>query len=181
MPAARIDEAAEVALALHVQGELAALEKPHRAVVVLLVQLALPVAKLLEVSRLGRNVHMVRPVVALDAVIADQRLREIERFHGHVEQAPRVLAPDLGDQGLLTDGEAEDELPAAATRSPEADAVRLEQRDAVAAFGEMQGGGAARDACAHDRDVDAVLAGERRAGRARSLRSRGGVIGAGGR
>ena len=84
--------------------------------------------------RLGRDVHVVRPVVALDAVIANQRLREIERLHGHVEQAPRVLAPDLGDEGLLTDGQAENELPAAAARGPEADAVRLEQRDFVAAL-----------------------------------------------
>ena len=71
--------------------------------------------------RLGRDVHVVRPVVAVDAVIANQRLREVERLHRHVEQAPRILAADLGDERLLPGGEPENELPAAAARGAIAD------------------------------------------------------------
>ena len=129
--------------------------------------------------RLGRDVHVIRPVVALDAVIADQRARQLERLHGHVEQAPRIRAPDLGDEGLLSDGQAENELPTAAARGPIAHAVRLEQRDVIAALREMQGGRAARNACADDRDVDPALPRQRRTGRARRLGTRGGVIRAG--
>ena len=122
---------------------------------------------------------VVWAVIALDAVIADQRLREVERLHGHGEQAPRILAPDLGDEGLLTDGQAENELPTAAARGPEAYAVRLEHRDIIALLREMQGGGAARNACADDRDVDTAVSVERRSRRERRLGTRGGVIGAG--
>jgi hypothetical protein len=43
----------------------------------------------------------------------------------------------------------------------------------------MQGGRAARNACADDRDVDPALPGQRRPRRERSLGTRGGVIGAG--
>ena len=79
--------------------------------------------------RLGRDVHVVGPVVAVDAVLADQRLSEIERLDRQIEQAPRILAPDLGDEGLLADREAENRLPAAAARGAVADEVRLEHRD----------------------------------------------------
>jgi hypothetical protein len=44
---------------------------------------------------------------------------------------------------------------------------------------EMQGGRAARNACADDSDVDPALSGQRRPGRERGLGTRGGVIGAG--
>src|SRR5271168_4433241 len=89
--------------------------------------------------------HMVGAVVALDTVIANQRLSEIQRLDGKVEQAPCVIAANLPLEQLLTRGETENGLPPAASGCAVAREVCLEQRDPITAFCQMQRRRAAGD------------------------------------
>jgi hypothetical protein len=85
-------------------------------------------------ARFDGDVNMVGVVLAVDAVLGDQGLREVQRFDGQTEQAPRVVVADFGRQRLLSHGEAENGLPAAAARGAVTHGVRFEQGDAVAAL-----------------------------------------------
>ena len=85
-------------------------------------------------TRFDGDVNMVGVVLAVDAVLGDQGLREVQRFDGQIEQAARVGVADFGRQRLLSHGEAENGLPAAAARGAVTDGVRFEQGDAVAAL-----------------------------------------------
>ena len=70
-------------------------------------------------------------------------MRDCVRSSASTDMSNRRRAfsrPTWAIERLLADGQAEDELPAAAARGPEAYAMRLEQRDFVAALREMQGG-----------------------------------------
>ncbi len=180
MAAARIDEPAEIALAAHVGLQLLAIEQSRRCVVVVMVQLLDPLRQFPNMPRFGRDVNVIRTVVAIDAVVADQGLGQIERFDRQIEQAARIRGADLGRQRLLARRQAEDGLPAAAAGSAVADEARLEQRHPVAALGQVKRGRAAGNSSADDTDVGAPLAQQRFAARARHFRARGGVVGLGG-
>ena len=158
MAAARIDESAEIALAAHVGLQRLAIEQARRLVAVVMVQFMDPLRQFAKMPRFGRDVHVIRAVVAIDAVVADQGLGQIERFDRQIEQAARILGADLGGQRLLARRQAEDGLPAAAAGSAVADEARLEQRHPIAALGQVQRGRAAGYAAADDADVGAPFA-----------------------
>ena len=173
MAAARIDEPAEIALAAHVRLQFIAIQQLHRGVAVVFVQLAGPILQFRDMPRLDGDVHMIGVIVAVDAVLGDQRLREIQRLDGQIEQPARVVAADLGGERLLTRGQAENRLAAAAARGAVADDVRLQQSHTVAALRQMQCSRAAGNAAAEDHHVHAVLAAQRLALRPRAARGEG--------
>ena len=177
MPAARIQQAAEIARAPHVGLQLPPVEQVHRAITVLAAKLLEPLAELDEMPRLGRDVHVVGTVVALDAVLSDERLIEIEGLHRHLEQPFRILASDLGAERLLAGRESEDRLAAAAPRRAVADEIRLEHGDPEPALRQMQRRGAPGEPAADDGDVRLELARERRPRALEARRTRGVVIG----
>src|SRR5271165_7027084 len=128
---------------------------------------------------------MIGAVVAVDSMIANQRLRQVQSLDRQVEQLACIARPDLGGERRLTRGEAEDGLAAAAPRCSVADLVRLEQGDFEASFRQVQRRRASGDAAADDANVGTVLTsqGLARAPSGFALRWAGGVgvIGGGGR
>jgi hypothetical protein len=98
-------------------------------------------------------VNMVGVVVAVDGVLGDQRLREIQGLDGQIEQAPSIVAADRGGQRRLTRGEAEDRLSAAPARGSVTDDARLEQGDLKPALRQVQRCGAAGDTAPEDHHV----------------------------
>ena len=171
--AARVDEPSEVMIAADVPLQLLAVQQPCRAVVIILVQFTHPNVQFLQMSRLDGDVDMVGVILAIDGVLADQRLREIQGFDGQVEQAPCVIAADLGHEAFLTRRKAEDGLPSAAPGGSIADDMRLEQGDPVAALRQMQCSRAAGDAAAEHRHIDPMLAAQRFSVRLRAARRQG--------
>ena len=153
MAAARVDESSKITCAAYMRLQFVAVQQPRRAVAVFLVQLARPIVEFLQVPRLDGDVDMIRAIVAIDGVLADQRLGKIQRLDGQVEQAACVVAADLGDERLLTRRQAENGLPAAAAGGPVADDVGLEQGDPVATFRQMQCRRTAGDAAAEHRHI----------------------------
>ena len=93
--AARVEKPAEIPAAAHMGLQLVPIEQAHRFVGVLAAQLVEPLGKLVEMPRLGGDMDVVGAVVALDAMLFDERAVEIERFDRQVEQPPCILAPDL--------------------------------------------------------------------------------------
>ena len=67
-------------------------------------------------------------------MLGDQRLRKVQRLDGQIEQTACVGVADLGGERLLSHGEAENGLPAAAARGAVPDGMRFEQGDAVTAL-----------------------------------------------
>ena len=131
--------------------------------------------------RFDRDMHVIGAVVAVDAVLANQGLRQIECLDGQIEQAPRVERADLGGERLLARRQAEDGLPAAAPGGAVTDEASLQQCHPIAAFREVQRRRAAGDAAAEDGHVGLELALERLARELACAVHRGGVIGGGGR
>jgi hypothetical protein len=157
--------------------QLLAIEQAHRIVAVIAAKLVEPRGKLVQMPRLGRDVHMVWAIIALDAVALDERLIEIERLHRHLEQPFRVLAAELGRERLLAGCEPENSLAAAAARGAVSDEIRLEQGDLESALRQVQCRRASRKPAPDDGDVRVELSGERRARGLQARRARGAVIG----
>ena len=101
-------------------------------------QLLFPFLQLHDLARLHRDVQVVGVIAAVDLVMSDQGLRQVQGVDRHVEQTPRIVAPDLSFDCLLTGCQAKDALTAAAARRPVAYEARFEQRHTVATFCEMQ-------------------------------------------
>ena len=158
--AARVDQPSEVAAAPHVRLQFVAIQQAHRGVIIFLAQFMCPIVQFPKMARFDRDVNMVRVVVAIDGVLVDQRLREIQGLDRQIEQAPCIVAADFGGQRLLTHGEAKNGLSAASARGSITDGVRLEQGDTVAASGQVQRGRAAGDAAAEDRHIGAEVPGQ---------------------
>ena len=93
--AARVEEPSEIALAAHMRLQFVAIEQLRRPIAIVFVQFARPIIQFLHMPRLDRDVDMVGAVVAIDGVLADQRLGQIQGLDGQVEQTPRVIAADL--------------------------------------------------------------------------------------
>jgi hypothetical protein len=187
MAAARVDEPSEVMIAANVLLQLLAVQQPCRAVTIILVQFTRPIVQFLQMPRLDGDVDMVGVILAIDGVLANQRLREIQGLDGQFEQALCVIAADLGDETFLTRCQAEDGLPSAAPGGSIADGVRLEQGDPVATLRQMQCSRAAGDAPAEHRHIDPMFATQGLAVRPRAAARRGrgagdgrGVVGRGG-
>jgi hypothetical protein len=133
------------------------------------------------------DVDVVRPIVAIDGVLGNQRAGQIERFDRQIEQTPRVGAADGGRKGALTRGQAEDRLSTAAPRGSVAHGARLEQGDAVAALRQVQCSRTPGNAAAEHDDVHPMFAAKRfamcpcdRGGQRRRGRSGGRVVRLGG-
>src|ERR1700722_18359438 len=137
MPAARVEESAQVPLAAHVSLQLVAIQQSNRRVAVVFVQLPCPLIEFPQVARLHCDVHMIWTVVALDGVLLDQGLSQVQRLDRQVEQTPGVFSPDFALELLLTDRQAKNRLTAAAARSAIADTSGFEQSHFVAAFCQM--------------------------------------------
>src|SRR5271165_489721 len=146
MAAARVDEPSEIALAAHMRLQLVAVQAAGRCIAVVLMELTRPGIQFAQMARLGGDMNMAGVVVAIDLVLADQSLREIQRLDGQIEQAARVRAPHLSGERLLTCGEPKDGLPAAAARGSIAHGMRLQQDDSKPPARQMKRGRAARDA-----------------------------------
>jgi hypothetical protein len=182
MPAAGVDEAAEVTLAHDVRAQLIAIEHAHGPIAVT-PEFARPLLEFQHVARLHRHVQMIRLVVAGNRELPNERLRKIETLDREVEQASRIRGAHLGLEFLLTHGETEDRLAAVATGRAIAHLTGLEQGHPKPAAGEVQRGGAARNAPAHDGDIGGELPAQRCPGALPSRVARGlervGVIGDG--
>ena len=85
MPASRVDEAAEIMVAAHMKLQFVTAQQRRRAIAVVVVQLMQPFGQFIDVARLGRNMHVIRVVVALDAILRDQRLGAVQRLDGELE------------------------------------------------------------------------------------------------
>jgi hypothetical protein len=151
------------------------------------VQFTRPFLELLNMPRLDGDVNVIGMIIAIDGVLVDQRLGEIQCLDGQIEQAPCVIAADFGGQRLLTRGEAKNGLPAAAARGSEPHGARLEQGDPIAALRQVQRSRAPGDAAAQDHHVGSNGAAQRfavglgAAGvEARRGAGRGRVVGGGG-
>jgi hypothetical protein len=96
-------------------------------------------------------------------MLANEGLQEAQALDRKLEQAPRIVPADLPDQGLLTRRQTKDGLAAAAAGSAVTDLTGLDERDTIAALGEVQGGRTAGDAAADDGHVGLVFAVQRRA------------------
>ena len=94
-------------------------------------------AQLAFLSRLDRDMHLPLAQVAVDGVAGDELALQAQPFDGDVPDALCVGGADQRLQFVLPTGDARDRLRAAASRSAPADAVRLEQYDAVAAFSQV--------------------------------------------
>ena len=165
-----------------------AVQQAHGWVVVLLVQFADPVGEFLNLPRFDGDMNVVRVVVAIDGVLADQRLSEIQGLDGQIEQAPRIVAADVGGERLLARGQPKNSLSAAASRGPVADGACLEQGHAIAPLREMQCSRATRNAAAEHGYIGLERAAQRLALGPGALAAqgcggggRGGVVGRGGR
>src|SRR5450432_1211345 len=183
MAAACIEQAAKVALALHMGLKVGAVEEANRVVIIFILQFMHPLDEFPDLPRLDRHMQVVRAIVAGDCVALDQRLRQIERFDREIEHSSRRLWADLGDQFLLADGETKDRLAATTPRGTVADSVRFEERHPIAALGQMQRSRATRYAATDDAYVCALLPLQHRAhGRwqAGGARCTGGIVRAGG-
>ena len=112
-------------------------------------------------TRFDGDVHMVGVVIAVDGVLGDQGLRQVQRLDGQIKQAARVGVADFGRQRLLSHGQAENGLAAAAARGAVTDGVRFEQGDAVAALRQVQCSRAAGDTAAQHHHIGAMLAAQR--------------------
>src|ERR1700722_1079906 len=93
-----------------------------------------PFLELPQVPWFGGDMYVVGVVVAVDRIVADQGLRQVQSLDRQVEQAERVLAADCGGQGLLTRRKPKDGLAAAAARCSVTHHMRLEQGNPVAAL-----------------------------------------------
>src|SRR5258708_39589591 len=82
--AARVDQSSEIAAALYMSLQLAAVQELHGRVAVLFMQFTSPIGQLLKMPRFDGNVNMVGVVVALDGVLFDQLLREIRGLDGQI-------------------------------------------------------------------------------------------------
>jgi hypothetical protein len=163
VPAARIQQAAEIAFAFHVRLQSVAVEQAHRLVTVLLTELLEPLGEFGYMPRLGGHLDMIGAIVALDAVFSNERLIEIQRLDRHLEQPFCILSSDLGHERLLAGREPENRLAAAAARRAIADGIRLEQSDLEPALRQVQGCRAPGESAADDSDVRLELSLERRA------------------
>jgi len=94
-------------------------------------------AQLIEVAWLDADVHMIGLIVAVDAMITDQRIGHLQRLDGQVEEPMRSVAAHLLHQGLLRGRESEDGLSTAAPGKRVAHESRLQQHHAVAALREV--------------------------------------------
>lgn len=165
--AAGIVGAGEIPLARDQVLHFIARHELQARVVVALVDPLDPRSQFIDLARLDRHVHLPGNVVAVDAVACDQVLHQVESLDRHVPQPARVLSPDERFGLLLASRDPEQRLCAAAAGGSPADARGFEYHDAVAAFGEVQGCRAARDAGADHAHVAVDVAREGRVCRSR--------------
>src|SRR5258708_26977593 len=116
--AARVDQPSEIATAPYMRLQFVAIQQARGGVAVLLVQFTSPVGQLIEMPRFDGDVNMVGVVVAIDGVLGDQRLREIQGLDGQIEQTSSIVAADFGSQRLLTRGEAKNRVPPPSAPGP---------------------------------------------------------------
>ena len=110
-----------------------------------------------EVRRLGRGLEMAGArVLAVDALVRNQRLEERDRPGGGVEQPPRAPFAEAPDEGRGVQLQPREHLTAVARACPPADRLSLEDQDAGAGAGQMAGGGQTGVAGADNGDVDAA-------------------------
>jgi len=93
--------------------------------------------KLLHVARFHGDMHMIGVVVAIDGVVAHQRLSQIQRLDREGEQSLGVIPAYLGDELLLTHRQPKYGLAAAAARRPVGHLTCFQQSHLVAALGKM--------------------------------------------
>ena len=105
--------------------------------------------------------------VARDPVPGDAGTHERLRFLGKRPEEPRPVLAELPLQGGLIAPMPAAELPAVAAGGTVADAPRLQQEGAIAAFGEMERTREPGVAAADDADIRALIAVERWPGRVR--------------
>jgi hypothetical protein len=68
-----------------VRLECIAIEQARRAVVILVVQFVDPLREFLQVAGFGGDVHVIRTVIAVDAVFGDEGLSTGQRIDRHLE------------------------------------------------------------------------------------------------
>ena len=129
-------------------------------------------------ARLYRDVHVIGTVVAVDGMVADQGLSQIQRLDRKIKQTTSVVAAHFALELLLACRQAKNRLAAAAARGAVTDGASFEQRDLVAALRQMQCRGAAGDTAAEHRDVGTDFPAQ---GLARRPGVVEGVVGGGGR
>ncbi len=161
MSAARVDQACKIAIAANMVLEFFAIQHARGWVGVFLVQFPGPFIQFLYLARFQRDMHMIGLILAIDGVVADQRLGEVQSLDGKVEQTACIIAPDVGDEALLACGETENRLAAAAPGSTVADEMRLQQGDPEAPLGQMQRRRTTGNSAAEHGDIDADVAAQR--------------------
>ena len=175
MPALAVEGARNVSIGANDLSQLVAFDHADVRVIETAMKSIHFFAQLAFLPRLQRDVHLTCDEIAVDGMARDQLALQAQALDRDVPDAPRVSFADQALEFALTTGHPGDGLRPTAARGTPADALGLEQHNAVAALGEMQRRGAACDAAPHDTHVCRVLT--LQGGPWRLVAGRGGVPG----
>ncbi|CAK0575288.1 Uncharacterised protein [Burkholderia pseudomallei] len=138
MAAVRIEEAAEIAVRLHVLRERVALDVAQARIAEAARRFVARAAQRVDVTRLVRGAQIAGHERAIDRMLRDPLLGDRERFEPHVPDQPDFVGVQIRLERVDSAGEAADQLAAVAPARRPSHLRRLEDRNRMAALGEIE-------------------------------------------